>query len=134
MTGNGSPSCRAVPLNDPEDRILAQSKPVADFPIRLTFADQLEYLGCKSIRFDALARSPAEHHAAFTCRRNTGASGGVQAAPWRRNTAGVTPSLLLITRVICAWSAKPQTDAIALTAMVPSDSSRLARDMRWSMM
>src|SRR6266446_414110 len=34
MTGNGSPSCRAVPLNDPEDPILAQSKPVADFPIQ----------------------------------------------------------------------------------------------------
>ena len=41
---------------------------MTDFAIRLTFADQLENLGCKSIGFDALARPTTEHDTAFACR------------------------------------------------------------------
>ena len=67
-----STSCRTVPLDDLEDRILAQSEPVADFAIRLTFADQLENLGCKSIGFDALARPTTEHDAAQARSRDAG--------------------------------------------------------------
>ena len=66
--------------------------------------------------------------------RRLARTGGVQAVPWRRNAAGVTPSLQFMTRVMCAWSAKPQADAIALTGMAPCDSRRLARNTRSSMM
>jgi hypothetical protein len=44
----------AVALHNIKDRILAQSKPVADFPIRLTFVDKLEHFECETIRLDAL--------------------------------------------------------------------------------
>ena len=66
-------SCRTVPLDDPEDRILAQPESVADLSIGLTFADQLEHLRCKSIGFDSLARPATEHDAALLGGSDPGA-------------------------------------------------------------
>jgi len=47
---------------------------VADFPIRLVFGDELEYLRRESIRFDSLAWSPTKHNIAFTRRCNSGSN------------------------------------------------------------
>jgi hypothetical protein len=63
----------AVAIDDVQDRIFAQSEPMADFSIRLAFTDKLEDLGGKTIRFHPLARPPAEHHAALSCRGDSGA-------------------------------------------------------------
>jgi hypothetical protein len=43
---------------------------VADFSIRLSFADQFQYLGRETIRFDALTRTTAEDDATFPRRRD----------------------------------------------------------------
>src|SRR3984957_3124402 len=67
-----SRSCPTVPLDDLEDCVLAQSQPVANFAIRLTFADQFKNFGCESIGFDALARPTTEHDAALPGSRDAG--------------------------------------------------------------
>jgi len=71
-----------VPFDDSEHCILAQSKPVADFPIRLAFADQLEHLRCKSIRFDTLARPAAKHDAALLRGGDAGSDPLAQQIPF----------------------------------------------------
>jgi hypothetical protein len=60
-----------------KDRILAQSKPVADFPIRLTFVDKLEHFECETIRLDALTW------------------GSMSTTPWRGGMILVDPDLMV---------------------------------------
>ena len=55
-----------VALHNIQNRILAQPEPVADLPIGLAFADELEHLRCESVCFDALTRSAAEHDPALS--------------------------------------------------------------------
>jgi hypothetical protein len=55
---------------DAEDGILAQPESMTDFPVGLTFADQLEHFGSESVCLDALTRPPAEHDAALACGRD----------------------------------------------------------------
>jgi TnpA family transposase len=51
----------AIALDDIEDRILAQPEPVAYFPIRLAFTDELQHFGGVTVRLHTLTRSSAEH-------------------------------------------------------------------------
>ena len=63
----------AVTLNDAQDRVLAQPQPVADFPIRLTFTDQLEHFGGETVGLYALPGAPTEHDITPPSRGNAGA-------------------------------------------------------------
>jgi hypothetical protein len=51
----------AIALNDIQDGILAQPQPMAYFPVRLAFADELQHFGGVTVCLDALTRAPAEH-------------------------------------------------------------------------
>jgi hypothetical protein len=55
----------SVAFDDVEHRILAQPEPMANFPVRLAFADKLQHFGRETIRLNALARSPTEDDAAL---------------------------------------------------------------------
>jgi hypothetical protein len=59
--------CSAVSFHNVENGILAESESVADFSIRLSFADELQHLGCESISFDSLTGSAAKDDDAFLC-------------------------------------------------------------------
>jgi hypothetical protein len=62
--------CSPIAFHDIEHRILAQPKPMADFPVRLTFADELENLWCETICLNALPWPAAEHDATLLSRRD----------------------------------------------------------------
>src|ERR1039457_7070965 len=63
------PSSSTVTLHDIEDGILAEPKPMTNFPIRLTFADEFEHFGGETVCLDALTGSPTEYDATFPRRR-----------------------------------------------------------------
>jgi|HubBroStandDraft_1064217.scaffolds.fasta_scaffold1932543_1 hypothetical protein len=67
-----SPSCRTVPLDDPEDRILAQPEPVADLSIGLALADKLQHFGRETVGLDSLTGSPTEDDATLSSRGDAG--------------------------------------------------------------
>ena len=61
--------CSPVALHNIQDSILAQTEPVADFPIRLAFTDKLEDFGREAVCLHALTGSPPEYHAPFAGSR-----------------------------------------------------------------
>jgi hypothetical protein len=67
-------SCSTVTLHDTEHGILAEPKAMTDFPIRLTFADELEHLRGESVGLDALTGSPTEHDAVLASRGEAGSN------------------------------------------------------------
>jgi hypothetical protein len=59
-------------LDDLQHGVLADAEPMANLPVGLAGAYELQYLRCVAIGLDPLAGSAAEHDATFSSSGNAG--------------------------------------------------------------